>query len=57
MELREALETAARILKTGERVELQPTKDGAEVYVLKRRRGKLNQEPAPKRGDGGAERG
>lgn len=32
MELREALETAARILKTGERVELQPTKDGAEVY-------------------------
>ena len=25
MELREALETAARILKTGERVELQPT--------------------------------
>ena len=57
MELREALETAARILKTGERVELQPTKDGAEVYVLKRRRVKLNQEPAPKRGDGGAERG
>ena len=33
------------------------TKDGAEVYVLKRRRVKLNQEPAPKRGDGGAERG
>ena len=57
MELREALETAARILKIGERVELQPTKDGAEVYVLKRRRVKLNQEPAPKRGDGGAERG
>ena len=57
MELREALETAARILKTGERVELQPTKDGAEVYVLKRRRVKLNQEPAAKRGDGGAERG
>ena len=57
MELREALETAARILKTGERVELQPTKDGAEVYVLKRRRVKLNQEPAPKGGDGGAERG
>ena len=57
MELREALETASRILKTGERVELQPTKDGAEVYVLKRRRVKLNQEPAPKRGDGGAERG
>lgn len=49
MELREALETAARILKTGERVELQPTKDGAEVYVIKRRKVKPNREPVSKR--------
>ena len=57
MEINAALELARTVLQTGERVELQPTKDGAEVYVLKRRRVKLNQEPAPKRGDGGAERG
>ena len=57
MEINAALELARTVLQTGERVELVPAEDGAEVYVLKRRRVKLNQEPAPKRGDGGAERG
>lgn len=49
MELEQALELARKILSTGERVEIQPTRDGAEVYLLKRRRIKPNSEPVSKR--------
>ena len=57
MEIDAALKLAREVLKTGERAEIVPTKDGAEVYILKRRKAKQNQEPVPKRWDGGAERG
>lgn len=57
MEIREALELARTVLQTGERVELIPTADGAEVYIIKRRKAKQNTEPRPKRWAGGAERG
>ena len=57
MELNEAMEMARKVVLTGERAEVVPTKDGAEVYVLKRRKAKPNQEPVSKRWDGGAERG
>lgn len=57
MQIPDALRMAEAILQTGERVELQPSKDGAEVYVIKRRRVQPNMEPRPKRGAGGAERG
>ena len=57
MGIDEALEVARKVLETEERVEIVPTKDGAEVYVLKRRKVKLNTEPRPKRWAGGAERG
>lgn len=49
MELDEALITAREILKTGERAELVPTADGADVYVIKRRKIKPNNEPRSKR--------
>lgn len=49
MELDEALELARKVVLTGERAEIVPTKDGAEVYILKRRKMKQNQEPASKR--------
>lgn len=49
MEIREALELARTVLQTGERVELIPTADGAEVYIIKRRKAKQNTEPASKR--------
>lgn len=48
MELNEAMELARKIVLTGERAEIVPTKDGAEVYVLKRRKAKQNQEPVSK---------
>ena len=49
MELNEALELARKVVLTGERAEIVPTKDGAEVYILKRRKMKQNQEPVSKR--------
>lgn len=49
MELKTALELARKVLQTGERVELVPAADGAEVYVIKRRRVKPNREPVSKR--------
>ena len=42
------MELARRVIETGERAEIVPTKDGAEVYILKRRRAKPNTEPRPK---------
>ena len=57
MELKEAMELARTVLQTGERVELVPAADGAEVYIIKRRKAKQNTEPRPKRWVGGAERG
>ena len=57
MKIRDALATALAILQTGERVEMQPSKDGAEVYILKRRRIKQKIEPRSERGTGGAESG
>ena len=57
MEIDAALKAAREVLKTGERAEIVPTADGAEVYVLKRRKVKPNTEPRPKRWAGGAERG
>ena len=49
MEIKEALELARTVLQTGEPVELIPTSDGAEVYIIKRRKAKQNTEPASKR--------
>lgn len=49
MEIREALDLARKVILTGERVELIPTSDGAEVYIIKRRKAKQNTEPASKR--------
>ena len=49
MEIREALELARKVILTGERVELIPTADGAEVYIIKRRKAKQNTERASKR--------
>ena len=49
MELNEAMELARKVVLTGERAEIVPTKDGAEVYILKRRKMKQNQEPVSKR--------
>ena len=49
MELNEAMELARTVLQTGERVELVPAADGAEVYVIKRRKVKPNREPVSKR--------
>ena len=57
MEIDAALRAAREVIKTGERAEIVPTADGAEVYVLKRRKVKPNTEPRPKRWAGGAERG
>ena len=49
MEINAALELARTVLQTGERVELVPAADGAEVYVIKRRNVKPNREPVSKR--------
>lgn len=49
MEIREALELARTVLQTGERVELVPAADGAEVYIIKRRKAKQNTAPRSKR--------
>ena len=57
MKIADALTTALAILQTGERVELQPAKDGAEVYILKRRRVKQKIAPRPECGTGGTESG
>ena len=57
MQIPDALHLAEKILRTGERVELLPSKDGADVYIIKRRKAQLNMEPRPERGTGGAERG
>ena len=38
MGIDEALEAARKVLETGERAEIVPTKDGADVYILKRRK-------------------
>lgn len=50
MRMTDALRVAEAILRTGERVELQPSKEGAEVYVIKRRRIQPNSVPRPERG-------
>ena len=42
MGIDEALEAARKVLETEERVEIVPTKDGAEVYIIKRRKAKQN---------------
>lgn len=52
MKIPDALRMAEDILRTGERVELQPSKDGAEVYVIKRRRIQPHSVPRPERGQG-----
>lgn len=57
MQIPDALRLAEKILRTGERVELLPSKDGADVYIIKRRKAQINMEPRPERGTGGAERG
>lgn len=57
MGIDEALEAARKVLETGERAEIVPTKDGAEVYIIKRRKAKQNTEPRPKRWAGGTESG
>lgn len=57
MEIDAALKLVREVIKTGERAEIVPTKDGAEVYIIKRRKAKQNTEPRPKRWAGGAERG
>ena len=44
MEIREALELARTVLQTGERVELVPAADGAEVYIIKRRKANVERE-------------
>lgn len=49
MGIDEALEAARKVLETGERAELVPTADGADVYVIKRRKIKPNNEPRSKR--------
>ena len=49
MEINAALELARTVLQTGERVEIVPTKDGAEVYIIKRRKAKQNTAPRSKR--------
>ncbi len=49
MEINAALELARTVLQTGERVELVPAADGAEVYIIKRRKAKPNNEPVSKR--------
>jgi hypothetical protein len=38
MELKKAFETAELIIQTGERVEIWPSKDGADIYIVKRRK-------------------
>ena len=57
MEIDAALNLAREVVETGERAEIVPTADGADVYVIKRRKAKQNTEPRPKRWTGGAERG
>ena len=57
MEIREALELARKVILTGERVELIPTADGAEVDIIKRRKAKQKTETASKRGGRSAESG
>lgn len=57
MEIDAALNLAREVLKTGERAEIVPIADGADVYVIKRRKAKQNTEPRPKCWAGGAERG
>ena len=49
MGIDEALEAARKVLETEERVEIVPTKDGAEVYIIKRRKAKQNTVPRSKR--------
>lgn len=49
MGIDEALEAARKVLETGERAEIVPTKDGAEVYIIKRRKAKQNTAPRSKR--------
>ena len=36
MDIDAALNLARKVVETGERAEIVPTKDGAEVYILKR---------------------
>lgn len=57
MEIDAALNLAREVVETGERAEIVPTADGADVYVIKRRKSKQNTGPRPKRWVGGAERG
>lgn len=57
MDIDEALLLAKEIWKTGERSEIVPTKDGADVFVLKRRKVKPNKVPRPKSGPGRTESG
>lgn len=57
MEIDAALNLAREVVETGERAEIVPTADGADVYVIKRRKAKQNTGPRPKRWVGGAERG
>lgn len=46
MDIDAALKLARKVIEAGERAEIVPTKDGAEVYILKRR--KVNTEPRSK---------
>ena len=57
MEIDAALKLAREVVKTGERAEIVPTADGADVYIIKRRKVKQNTDPRSKRWAGGAERG
>lgn len=57
MKIIDALREAERILGTGERVELVPSKDGADVFIIKRRKVQVNMQPRPERGTGRTERG
>jgi hypothetical protein len=49
LKIEDAMKLARRVIDTGERAEIVPSKDGAEVYILKRRKLKPNNEPSPKR--------
>lgn len=57
MEINAALDLVREVLQTGERAEIVPTKDGADVYILKRRKLKSNTDPRPKSWSGRTESG
>lgn len=57
MEIDAALMLARKVWEKGERAEIVPTKDGADVYILKRRKLQPNKAPRPKSGPGRTESG